>query len=70
MRMTKPSLDEVLDRCLSRLGEGSADVDRCLAEYPDWASELRPLLEAAVEAARDRPALEPDREYARLSAGR
>ncbi|MEX2029989.1 MAG: DUF5667 domain-containing protein [Anaerolineales bacterium] len=68
--MAKPSLDEVLDRCLTRLSEGSADVDRCLAENPDWASELRPLLEAAVESARDRPALEPDGEYARLSEGR
>jgi len=59
MRMRKPSLDEALDRCLTRLGEGSADVDQCLAEYPEWASELRPLLEAAMEAVRDRPALEP-----------
>lgn len=67
MRMIKPSLDEVLDRCLTRLSDGSADIDRCLAEYPDWASELRPLLEAAMEGARDRPALDPDREYARLS---
>jgi hypothetical protein len=66
MSMRKLSFDETLDRCLTRLSEGSVDVDWCLAEYPDWASELRPLLEAATQAARERPALEPDREYAQL----
>ena len=49
-------LDEVLDRCLDRLGNGD-DLDRCLAENAGLADELEPLLRTAadVQAARVTP---------------
>ncbi len=56
------ALETILDDCLARLAQGES-IETCLAEYPQWAEELRPLLElgsllhmmavpAAQEAAR------------------
>lgn len=40
---------EVLERCLQSLERGG-DMDRVLLEYPEFAEELRPLLEASIKA--------------------
>jgi hypothetical protein len=42
-----PDLQVALDECLQLLQSGT-DVSRCLAIYPQHASELRPLLELAA----------------------
>jgi hypothetical protein len=41
------SLSEILDECLSRVARGET-VEACLADYPEYAIELRDELEAAV----------------------
>ena len=40
------SLETVLDECLALLRQG-ADVESCLARYPEYAQELKGLLETA-----------------------
>ena len=45
----KRSLENVLDECLSLLGEGEATLDECLDRYPGFARDLRPLLETALD---------------------
>ncbi len=39
----------VLENCLTMLDQGS-DLESCLARYPEYASELRPLLMASMDA--------------------
>jgi hypothetical protein len=39
--------DTALDDCLKRMSSGEADVEACLALYPEHAEKLRPLLKAA-----------------------
>jgi hypothetical protein len=61
--------DEILSNCLAALerGEGLADV---LARYPQEASELKPLLEAAVWFAGQKAAVEPRPGFIRASRSR
>jgi len=47
--MTTDTLYEILETCLQALDEG-ADVESCLARYPQLADELRPILDAAMQA--------------------
>ncbi len=55
----------VLDDCLHYLGAGG-DVNACLARYPEYASELQPLLQLAADlSAVDTP---PPAESARQAA--
>jgi hypothetical protein len=39
----------ILDNCLTMLDQGS-DLESCLARYPEYAEELRPLLLASMDA--------------------
>lgn len=41
------SLSEILDECIDRVARGES-VDACLADYPEYAIDLREELEAAV----------------------
>ena len=43
------SFELILDRCLDRLQQGEA-INAILAEYPEYAGRLKPLLETAVKA--------------------
>ncbi len=45
-------LELALDDCLQRLASGKASLAQCLARYPQYAAELRPMLEAALELQR------------------
>jgi hypothetical protein len=42
-------LTSILENCLTMLDQG-ADLESCLARYPEYTSELRPLLRASLEA--------------------
>lgn len=45
-------LSDVLDECLTLLAEERASVEECLARYPQYADDLRPLLEVALKMRR------------------
>jgi ferric-dicitrate binding protein FerR (iron transport regulator) len=45
----KRDLTHALDECMALLGKGQATLEECLAHYPECASDLRPLLELALE---------------------
>jgi len=45
----KRDLTHALDECLALLGEERATLEECLARYPEYASDLRPLLDLARE---------------------
>lgn len=45
--MTRKDLNLVFDRCLEKLQSG-ASLEAVLAEYPEWADELRPVLESVM----------------------
>jgi hypothetical protein len=71
--MMKPRdlpVEEILDRCLTRIAEGGATVEACLGEYPELAGELQPLLEMALQARAERPSLAPSSGFAQTSEQR
>ena len=45
----KRDVNHALDECLALLGEGKATLEECLARYPEYASDLVPLLEIAIQ---------------------
>jgi hypothetical protein len=45
----KRDLTHALDECLALLGEERTTLEECLARYPEYASDLRPLLDLARE---------------------
>ncbi len=47
IRKDKVTIQDALDRCLDDLYSGGASIEQCLARYPEYASELRPLLRTA-----------------------
>lgn len=53
--------ENILDECLERVLSGES-VEGCLSWYPDYAEELRPLLETAA-GARQAVDIEPRREF-------
>jgi hypothetical protein len=46
--MTNENVYDVLEICFQSLDQG-ADVESCLARYPEWADDLRPALAAAAQ---------------------
>jgi hypothetical protein len=44
----------ILEECLTRLSNGTATVDECLARYPEHAAQLQPLLRTALRLNRGR----------------
>jgi hypothetical protein len=62
----KRDVDTALDQCLVWLHEGK-DVQSCLARYPEYATELRPLLECAAGMGR---VISPTASTAARAAGR
>ena len=55
-------LETVLDICLSQIEEGEANIEECLALYPEQAAELEPLLKAATKLSLAREVV-PDPAY-------
>ena len=55
-------LETILDICLSQIDEGESSIDDCLARYPEYAAQLKPLLHAATKLARGREVM-PDPGY-------
>jgi hypothetical protein len=45
----KRDVNHALDECLALLGEGRATLEECLARHPEYASDLVPLLEIAIQ---------------------
>jgi hypothetical protein len=43
----KRDFESILDECLQQLNRGQADMESCLARYPEQAAALRPLLQTA-----------------------
>jgi hypothetical protein len=44
----KDNLDKILDECIDRINRGES-IDACLADYPAYREEIRPLLSAMIE---------------------
>jgi hypothetical protein len=42
------NLDRILDECIDRLNRGGS-LEDCLADYPDYVAQLKPLLRAMLE---------------------
>lgn len=56
--MKRTSLEQMLESCLQGL-ERTGDVEEALRPYPEHADELRPLLQAALAAARHHALVAP-----------
>src|SRR5262245_3141857 len=41
-------LERILDDCVERLTNGTSTLEECLSAYPEYASQLRPMLEGAA----------------------
>jgi RNA polymerase sigma factor (sigma-70 family) len=53
----KPGLSLALDEMLLNFEKGRATIEECLAHYPEYAADLRPLLQTALKVRRaPRPA--------------
>ena len=57
-RGSDPLLAGLLSACLAAIEQGDATLQSCLAEHPEHADALRPLLETAL-AARTALVVEP-----------
>ncbi len=55
-------LETILDTCLYQIEEGESSIDECLARYPEYAKELKPLLSVATRLSRGRE-VAPDPSY-------
>jgi hypothetical protein len=55
-------LETILDTCLNQIEAHAADIDECLARYPEEAAQLKPLLLAATTLSHARD-LMPDPAY-------
>jgi len=55
-------LDNILNECLERLLLSGESMDECLQSYPDYAEELRPLLDTVLSA-RQVSDIEPRAEF-------
>ena len=53
--------DSILDKCLERIIKGET-VEQCQAEYPEYATELEPLLRMALDT-REAVTIEPRPEF-------
>lgn len=42
------NFDQILDECIDRINNG-ASIESCLTRYPQYASELKPLLASMIE---------------------
>ncbi len=40
--------DFILDDCIAQIASGASTVDACLARHPEYAAQLKPLLQAAA----------------------
>jgi hypothetical protein len=67
--MGSREFEAILDECLDRIISHGESVDRCLERYPDHATELEPLLRAALSAQEIR-LVEPRREFRQAARGR
>ena len=61
-------LELALDDCLDQLISGKLSLRQCLAHYPKYAEELRPLLEAALSLHGNREVRAPGALRARIRA--
>jgi hypothetical protein len=52
-------LELALDDCLQRLASRKANLAQCLARYPQFAEQLRPMLETALEVQRGKQVRAP-----------
>lgn len=52
----------ILDTCVNQIEAGESSVDQCLARYPEYAAQLKPLLKAATKLAGVREVI-PDPAY-------
>ncbi len=44
----KNNFDTVLDECVELVRKGEADIETCLARYPEYSEDLRGFLETAL----------------------
>ena len=57
-------IESILDECLEEIRAGRATVAACLARYPEYADDLKPLLEVAL-ALEQVPDVKPSEEFKR-----
>ena len=48
-KVNMDDLELALDKCLQQLAAGKWSLGQCLVRYPQYAAELRPLLETALQ---------------------
>ena len=48
LRIDLKGFQRILEECLMRLSNGTSTLDECLASYPEYAAQLKPLLETAL----------------------
>ncbi len=60
--------DKILDECIDRINRGE-DLSTCLADYPEYAQQLRPLLQTVLET-KDTYLFEPSASAKRASRER
>jgi hypothetical protein len=66
----KKSFDDILDICLDRIIAKGDTIEQCLESYPEQATQLEPLLRAALATAKVSSIIEPRPEFQRLARQR
>lgn len=63
----KRDFEEILDICLERITVKGDSIEQCLESYPEHASELEPLLRAALSFKEASSAIKPRPEFERIT---
>lgn len=58
----KNDFDQALDDCAGRIASGESNLDECLRWYPEYAAQLKPLLQTAIQVERGR-GLKPSADF-------
>jgi hypothetical protein len=62
MKKKTREFNNILDECLERVLTKGETIEQCLAGYPEYAAELEPLLQTALEA-KEATAIKPRPEF-------
>ncbi len=57
--MSKKKIEDIVDECLERMFQGQS-IEDCLKAYPQWASELEPLLRTSTAFIQESADICPD----------
>ncbi|MDY6912662.1 MAG: hypothetical protein SVM79_09920, partial [Chloroflexota bacterium] len=64
------NFDDILNECLDRVLIEGEDIEQCLADYPELAEELKPMLQTALKTKSKFASIQPRPEFKSIAKQR